>query len=84
MKTKIKYYNGKINTIFKNQKTKEGSQCICLSVNLIISIFKTDRNYYPQVFWGECQYAVKKKIPEYITHEIPLLILIENFLMKKT
>ena len=38
LKTKIKPQNGKIKTIFHNNKVlKEGSQCICLSVILIDS-----------------------------------------------
>ena len=45
IRTKIKSYNGKIDTNFHNNKIpKEGSQCICLSVILIDSIFKKDKN----------------------------------------
>ena len=40
IKTKIKYYNGKIDTNF-------------LSVILIDSVYKKDKNYYPQVFLEE-------------------------------
>ena len=40
VKAKIKYYNGKINTDFHNNKiAKESSQFICLSVILIDSFF---------------------------------------------
>ena len=47
LKTKIKSYNGKINTNFHNNKVpREGSQFICLSVILINSFFRTDKNYY--------------------------------------
>ena len=36
VKSKIKFYKGKINTSFHSDKIpKEGSQCICLSVILI-------------------------------------------------
>ena len=74
LKAKIKAYNGKINTNFHNNKMpKEGSQFICLSVILIDSIFRTDKNYYPQVFLEECKYVVKeKKMPEYITDDIEI------------
>ena len=42
LKAKIKFYNGKFNTHFYNNKTlKEGPQCICLSVILIDSVFRT-------------------------------------------
>ena len=54
LKTKIKSYNGKINTSFHNNKIpKEGSQLICLSVILIDSFFRLGKNYYPQVFLEE-------------------------------
>ena len=51
LKAKTKSYNGKINPNFPNIKIpKEGSQFICLSVILINSAFRTDKNYYTQVF----------------------------------
>ena len=60
LKAKIKSYNGKINTNFHNDKIpKEGSQCICLSVILINSVFRTSKNYYPEMFLEECKYVVK-------------------------
>ena len=63
LKAKIKSYNGKIITNFHNNKIpKEGSQCICLSVLLIDSGFRTGNNYYPHVFLEECKYVVKEKI----------------------
>ena len=72
LKTKKKYiYNGKLNTNFHNNKIpKEGSQLICLSVILVDSVFRTGKNYYPQVFLEEYKYIVKeRKIPEYITDD---------------
>ena len=71
LKSKIKSYNGKINTKFHNNEiAKENSQCTCLSVILIDSVFKIDNNYYPQVFLKECKYFVKdKKISKYITDD---------------
>ena len=60
LKAKIKSYNGKINTNFHNNKIpKEGSQCICLSEILINSVFRTSKNYYPEMFLEECKYVVK-------------------------
>ena len=51
LKTKIKSYEGKIGTNFHGDKVpKEGSQCICLSVVLTDSVFKSGKNHYPQVF----------------------------------
>ena len=41
LKTKIKFYNGKIKTNFQSNKIpKEGSQCICLSAISIDSVLK--------------------------------------------
>ena len=48
LKAKIKSYNGKINTNFLNNKMpKEGSRCICLSVILINSVFRTGKIIIP-------------------------------------
>ena len=50
---------------------KEGSQCICLSVTLIESVYRKDRSYYLQVFLAECKYVVKeKKMTKYVTDNI--------------
>ena len=64
LKDKINFYTGKISTNFHNNKIpRQGSQCICLSVILIDSVFRTGKNYYPRVFL-ECKNDVKeKKIP---------------------
>ena len=51
LKTKMKFYDCKINTHFHdNDVPKEGSHCICMTAILIDSVFKMDKNYYPQVF----------------------------------
>ena len=50
LKARIKSYNGKISTSFHHYKIqREVSQFICLSVILIYSVFRTGKNYYPQV-----------------------------------
>ena len=41
--------------------------------NLIDSVFRTGKNYYPSVFLEECKYIVKeKKMPEYIADDIEI------------
>ena len=66
-------YNGKINTNFHNKIPREGSQFICLSLILITFVFRTDKDYYAQVFLEEFKYFVKdKKIPEYIIEDIEI------------
>ena len=50
----MKPYNGKTGTKFHDNKIpKERSHCICLSVILIDSVFRTGNNYYSQVFKEE-------------------------------
>ena len=70
----MKSYNRKINTNFHNNKIpKECSQCICLSVVFIDSVFRTGKNYYPQVFVEEYKYVVKeKKMSRYIADDIEI------------
>ena len=51
VKTKIKSYNKKINTNFHNNKIpKEDSKYICLSVILINSVYRKDKNLFSSVF----------------------------------
>ena len=48
---------------------EEGSQCICLLVILIDSVYRKNKNYYP-LFLGECKYVVKvKKMSKNFTDE---------------
>ena len=65
IKTKIKSYEGKINSEFHcNKVPKEGSF-------LIDSVIRAGKNYYPQVFLEECKYFVEeKKMPKYIIKNI--------------
>ena len=75
LKGKGKSNNGKINTNFHNNKIpKEDSQYICLSIILLDSVFRTGKNYYPQVFLQERKYGIKekKKILKYIIVDIEI------------
>ena len=57
----------------EDKAPKEGSQCICLSVVLIDSVYITGKNCYPQVFLEEWRYTVKeKKIDKYIIKDIEI------------
>ena len=50
---------------------------------LIDSVFRTGKNYYPQLFLEECKYVVKeKKIHNYIIDDVKY-ILIKKILMRK-
>ena len=86
LKAKIKSYNGKINTNFHNSKIpKEVSQFIFLLVVLNDYVFRTGKNYYPQVFLEEYKYIVKEKrfLSMLLTIQKFLLILREKILMTK-
>ena len=74
LRTKIKYFKGKINTNFHYDKMpKEDSRCICLSVIQTDSVYRKDNNCCPQVFLREHKHVVKeKKMFEYITEEIKI------------
>ena len=74
MKTKIKLYNEKVNTNFYNNKIPtKGSQCICLSVILIDSVYRKGKEYHSQVFLEECKYVVREKtMPKFITDNIEI------------
>ena len=71
LETKIKFFEEKLNTNFHDHKApKEGSQYICLSVNLVDSIFRLGKKYYPQLFLKEFKYVIKEsKMSKYI-HEV--------------
>ena len=62
LKRKVKSYEGKIHTNFHNYKIpREASQCICLSVILIDSVYRKGKKYYPQVLVNTANMFLKKK-----------------------
>ena len=63
IKTKIKIYNDKVYTNFQHNKIpKDNEYRVRLSVISLDSIFvNSDKEYYPQIFLGECKYAIKTK-----------------------
>ena len=75
--TKIKSYEGEINTILSEDLIpKKALNVIAyqyLSIILIDSVFRIDKNYYTQAFLEECKYAFKKKkMTKYITDDIEI------------
>ena len=74
LKTKIKSCKGKFNTDLYNDKLpNKASQYTSLSVILIDSVYREDKNYYPWVFLEECKYVIKeKKTPMFITDNIEI------------
>ena len=71
IKTKIKIYAGNIITNFHNKKMpKEKTPCKCLSIIMIDSVIKVNKNYYPQTLLEECKYIQEKiKIENYINED---------------
>ena len=72
IKTKIKIYAGSIITNFHNKKMpKEKAPCKCLSIIMIDSVIKANKEYYPQTLLEECKYIQEKiKIENYINEDL--------------
>ena len=48
-------------TIFHNKKmSKEKVPCKCLSIIMLDSVIKANKQYYPQEFLEECKYVQEK------------------------
>ena len=61
IKTKMKIYDGSLNTNFQGKKmAKEKAPCKSLSIMMLDSIFKAKKKYYPQTLLEECKYKPKK------------------------
>ena len=94
IKTEIKSSGKKINKNFHNNEVpKEGCECICLSIIWLNSVYRRDKNYYPQGFLEEYKYFIEGKKSLLITlsqtiHKFILMIpkkkiLTEKILMEK-
>lgn len=52
---------------------KKDSQCICLSVTLINSVFRKGKNYHCQVFLEECKYITEEEeVTRHITEGLEI------------
>ena len=61
IKTKIKSYGDKVNTNFQGKKVpKENASYKCLSLIMLDSVIRVNKNYYPQTLLEECNYETKK------------------------
>ena len=61
IKTKIKIYAGSMITNFYNKNMlKEKAPCKCLSIMMLDSIIKANKNYYPQTLLEERKYVQEK------------------------
>ena len=74
IKTKVKTFNGVINTPFLDNKIpKERKYYICIAAICIASILKVDKKNYPQVYLEQYKYKIKKrKLVDFIDAEVDL------------
>ena len=62
VKTKIKLYEIKVNINFQgNRVPTENASYKCVSLIMLDSVIRVNKNYYPQTFLEECKYEIKKK-----------------------
>ena len=67
LKAKIKVSTN----VYNDKMPRDGSECICLSMVFIDTVFKMGKNYYLQVQLEECKYIVKEKeVTRHITKDL--------------
>ena len=61
IKRKIKSYGDKVNTNFQgNEIPKENAPYKCLSLIMLDSVIRVNKNYYPQTLLEEWKHIIKK------------------------
>ena len=56
IKTKVKTFNNSINTLFSGDEIpKKRNHYVCISAICIVSVLKTDKKTYPQVYLEQCK-----------------------------
>ena len=70
---------------FHNKKmSKEKAPCKCLSIIMLDSVIKANKNYYPQTFLEECKYVQDKiKTENYIDEDLEKSNQIVTLMMKQ-
>ena len=70
IKTKIKLCGNKVNTNFQGKKLpKENASYKCLSLIMLDSAIRVNKEYYPQTLLDECKYVIKKKKMENLIND---------------
>ena len=73
IKTKIKMYEGRVNTNFQDKKVpKENPSYKCLSLIISGSVIRVNKKYYPQTFLEGCKYVIKNKMENLINDDLDL------------
>ena len=72
--TKIKMYGDRVNTNFQSKKVpKENASYKCLSLIMLDSIIRANKNFYPQTLLEECKYIIRKnKMENLINNDLNL------------
>ena len=71
IKTKIKSYGDKVNTNFQGKKIpKQNTSSKCLSLIMLDSIIRVNKNYYPKTLLEECKYEIKDKMESLINDNL--------------
>ena len=70
VKAKIKMYEDRVNTNFRGKKVpKENASCKCLSLIMLDSVIRVNKNYYPQTLLEECKYVIRKNKMENLIND---------------
>ena len=74
IKTKVKTFSSKINTLFSGNEIPKGrNHYICIAAICIDSVLKVDKKNYPQVYLEQCKYKIKRRNPvDFIDAEVDL------------
>ena len=74
IKTKIKMYGDRVNTNFQGKKVpKENASYKCLSLIMLDSVIRANKNFYPQTLLQECKYAIRKnKMENFVNNDLSL------------
>ena len=81
IKTKIKLYGDKINTNFQSKKIRrENASYKYVSLIMLDSVIRANKEYYPKTLLEECKYVIKKKKMENLINDGTLLLMM-NLIM---
>ena len=70
LKTKIKSFEGKVNTNFQGKKIpKENKSYKSLSLIMLDFVIRVNKKYYPQTLLEECKYKIKKNEIENLVND---------------
>ena len=74
IKTKVKTFSGRINTLFSGKEIpRERNHYICIAAICIDSVLRIEKKNYPQVYLEQCKYKIKRReLVNFIDAELDL------------